>query len=227
MKLEGSWIIGVTFALLATSAHGAALVNGDFEDDPAMPAGWTTDGLVSIATRPDTGGRVAWIRENPGGEDSNLFQVFDIPPDPVTLSFEFFMTAMGPCNCGSCTTAPDAFLVYLTDPTTGQRLVVPPGCAPDFPNPTPAIFWRDNLGAIQYCSQNDLVTVAPSGPGSHWTTVTIDVSSLGGQSVHLEFGMVDGCDGRNTSIFVDNVIIRTANSPPQALCMDTTLPSDG
>lgn len=42
--------------------------------------------------------------------------------------------------------------------------------------------------------------------GASWTTVTLDVSALAGRTIALSFDLNDENDGRDTSVFLDNVM---------------------
>lgn len=123
-------------------------------------------------------------------------------------------------------TAPDAFLAFMLDPVTDARLVVPEGCAPN----NLGYLWIDNDENTppSFCSDPPLVTLT-GGPPPRIHFVTFDISSLSGldQTAVLKFGMVDGCDGFATRIFVDDVLIEFDNTEPVAVCRDITVPSDG
>lgn len=215
----------------ASRAQAVPLTNGDFESHPTDLVGWTVDGEVQVISLPADMNRVALIQENPVGPFSSFYQEFELPDDPACLSFKFLMVA-SPFNCPESDSkgepaqgqaAPDAFLVFLTTPDTFERLVVPPDCEPTF---TEAFFWMDNDDQTppQFCDVSGLVG-ATEISSKDFSTVSLDVSSLaGGQTVRLEFAMVDGCDGQNTQVIVDDVIIESVGEGAPSNCTLSTPP---
>lgn len=220
MKIFCALVCVTMISVCANRARSAPLANGDFEAHPTDLAGWIVDGEVRVVSLPEDMNRVAHIQENPAGAFSRFYQEFDLPDDPACLSFKFLMVA-SPFNCpqndaeGSPAqgqTAPDAFLVFLITPDTFERLVVPADCEPTF---SQAFFWMDNDDQTppQFCDELGLVGATEISTVD-FNTVSLDVSSLaGGQTVRIEFAMVDGCDGRNTQIIVDDVIVTSVGEP--------------
>jgi hypothetical protein len=71
---------------MTLGARASGLVNGDFEDGLN---GWTVEG--SVTGSETTGNDVAFFQENPLGAVSRIYQVFDLPAVPQTLTFKFYM----------------------------------------------------------------------------------------------------------------------------------------
>lgn len=234
MKTLLTWCCATVMLLGVNRTNADPLVNGDFEAHETEVVGWTVEGVVQVITLPEDMNRVALIQENPKGAFSRFYQVFDLPEDPVCLSFKFLMVS-NPFTCpnnsaeGEVATGqapPDAFLVFLTTPDTLERLVVPPDCEPTF---TEAFFWmdNDNQTSPQFCDELGLVG-ATDITSADFSTVSLDLSSLAGnQSVRLEFGIVDGCDGQNTQVIVDDVIIETVGdgAPTNCAALNSAVPA--
>jgi PEP-CTERM motif len=171
----------------------AVPTNGDFSSGLD---GWTSSGFVS-----NVGGQALFV-ENPSGDRmSSLSQDFFLPADAKELSFKLTMSSSGGGSPDS-----DTFTASLLDYTTLAPLISSPG----YTN-----FYLLNDDPTQIT----IASVVDDSDGGK--LVTLDVSSLVGRHVLLNFGLYsDPLDSLNTTVSLDNVNVSTAVVPvPSAMLL--------
>ncbi|MCK9364235.1 MAG: Ig-like domain-containing protein [Syntrophales bacterium] len=203
-------------APLESNAADLAVINGDFSiDDPSDPNfGWTLSGAAYI----DAG----TLKLPEGGDTySEASQVINIPAGTSTLSFTLMKINLEPDQGNP----PDAFVVYLEDPTTKSALIEPIDST--------AIFRYQQTGEVSYSPK---VTVpGASASGSAWTPVLpaqvlVDVSGITTTAVsaRVVFSLVNYAGGAS-QVEIDNfqtMAAPVANDDTSTVNEDTLTPID-
>lgn len=192
-------------ALITTSARGDVL-NGDFSDletpadatqDPF--AGWTVDPALGAPPTND-GGAASFVID--GQVAIQLQQMFLLPPEAMTLSFDLEISTDGVLVPAG---TPDSFQASLFATNPLQALL------PARSSIGPAFLQVDAPDVITSKIDNPILTTF-----GDVTRVDLDVSSVAGQEVLLEFLLTDNpsnSDGLVTTVRIDNVTLSAVPEP--------------
>lgn len=175
---------------------GPMLTNGDFSI-PGTPTNpfdsWTT----SFGEPPQDGGGFALFAESLTSSIIELEQSFTLPSNAFSLSFDLQFQTSG---AGISTLPPDSFQSSLYVDGVDA-----------FPTPSdpflPAFYSIDAAGNVTFDSTYVSTTLLANG----WSRVTLDVSSLAGKDVLLEFILNSFDDERTSQASLDNVVITTTS----------------
>lgn len=188
------------------------LLNGYFAKDFSH---WATGGDVQLFDDAN-GDSFAGFGENFSPEEpppalSSVSQVVTLGPLGTVLTFDYAIVRQGAFAGGALR---DAFTARLLDPATGAPLLASPGRndvfyhqVPNDPaaNPSdPGVVLFD-AGLVSRAA----ITDNPAREG--WFRVTVNIGSLRGQSVKVEFGLLRAANGQLTVAGLDNV---AAAGPP-------------
>jgi hypothetical protein len=193
-------VLLLPFVLAGTSLlAGPSLQNGDFSSP--LSVGWTDWDLVTI----DAG--VAVLGEDPVVW-AFLEQEFMIPTLALSLSFEYkpLFEADGA----------ETFTASLLDPVSYDPLI-PTDADPLDPSETYYFMhdWNDFWGINDVITDPAYVTLTDLGAG--WTSVTLDLTSLGGIETEalLAFDFIPGFDDLSLDgeIRIDNVGLQVIPVP--------------
>jgi hypothetical protein len=184
-------ILGIGLLIGGSSAHAGPLINGDFSSGLT---GWTTDPADSVSV---LNGQ-AVISESLFATEVLLYQDFTIPTGVPTLTFTLVFLTDEPAGAFF----PDGFGVSLLNPTTLASLV------PTVDSNTDSFYTRDLVQGTDQGQAAAGVTLSPS-PTSIPLTVTLDISSLGGQEARILFRLIGGGDAFDASVTIDNVSVGT------------------
>lgn len=154
------------------------VTNGDFS---AGLTGWSTSGPVS------DGGGFALLTEDPTFWQTSLTQQIVVPPETLSLSFEYELLSTPDGTSGY--PVPDWFTASLLDPSTNAPILNTSGVTDYF-----------------YQARGGYPDFDPSIVSLLGNRVTLDLSSVAaGTDALLAFDLWGGDDGFATSVAIDNV----------------------
>ena len=203
------------FALLLASASSATAgvltpANGLFTDGTGNTfTGWTTFDELESPLEGSDGDRFVRFEEVPGSLTgfTQIEQTIVIPTTATILSFDFLIETNAPPS--AVATFKDTFQATLFDSTRTVGLL-PSGV----PGLQPGFFSQSFDGdTFKHATTSSPVAIGGTGPRASWETVSVDVSSLRGQTAILDFTLISGFDfGITTSVNLDNVVIATQSN---------------
>lgn len=206
MNRHVSAALAIALLFAAFSGRASAdliVVNGTF--DQPLAIGWTIGGDADTA--PDASGDpFAVFGENTAAGFSGISQDVLLNPLASTLVFDYALTTAGNFTGGALR---DAFTLRLLNPATGDPLLATQGRNDVLYHEVPGIADPLNPDAGLILFDPALVTRDPvtGNPNrAAWRTVTVDITSLAGQPVRLEFGLLRGANGQSSVAGLDNVI---------------------
>ncbi len=191
-------------AVGAPFARAGFIQNGNFSD-PLAPA-WTTE----FGAAPTVSGGVVTFAESSTFAQVQLQQVFTLPTDATSISFEYLLTSTGgEPNVGD---PPDSFQATLWNSDfSGSYAPTDPNDPLDFP----AFFSVDRTGQ-QFTGPYSPSPVSTMTLADGWTLVTLDVTGDLAQQNDpvLEFILNGGDDGYTTTAYLRNVQGNEAAAAP-------------
>jgi hypothetical protein len=150
-------------------------------------------------------------------------QEYTLPTSPEALRFRY-RVLISPGE-RQPDVPPDAFLAFLVDPATGERVQdgsnnpVPTNGVPTAGSQ--AYFYADSDGQVRFDPQFVTTTVDSDG----WRSVDLDISSLPpGNPVHLEFGLAATSNGVISTVLLDGEELDLYES---AVCGNQNYPNCG
>lgn len=201
--------------LLYSSSAIASISNGDFSDVETAPditqdvfLAWEVDAAFGDPPTDDNGEAKFVVGD--GSSAVQLQQVFTIPGQGTLLTFQYRLSTEGTSNSAGDR---DSFQATLWNPDTFEPLLAIDELF------FPSFFSVDNNGTqflgFATSSKND----------GAFRTITVDISSLSGQTVLLEFLAAENSfrpDDLITSVWVDNVsiaVIPEPSAPVASVCV--------
>lgn len=198
----------IASAVARPAPAAPVIVNGDFST-PGVPlgpfAGWSTD--PDLGEPPTNDGREFAVFEVDGRVSSGiefaqqLEQIFMLPANALTLSFEFLLDPFDDGVSDSNESSLDSFQAVLWDLDANDK----PN-EPLFPSAL-GFFAFYSIDSNSDYFDDTYVTTAMNLPNlpDGWTRVTLDLSSLPSQRLLLDFSLFGFDDGFRTVVFLDNV----------------------
>ncbi len=185
----------------ATGLRAGPPVNFDFEDGLT---GWMTDGEVTVQ-QALSGNHVAMLRETNGGL-SRIYQDFTLSGSIDWLTFQCRLASPPPV---SGPWPPDSITVYLTDTTTGTRMVGT-GLPPDFSD---ALIYQDSH---MMSLASEPYAFVDSAPPNQLQMIRIDVREItNDRDVRLEFAFNHAENEIESFVVIDGLQL---DCPPGYCC---------